>query len=38
LKRLDEKIELKVYVNQHELGCQHMMAFEAGNVNSLKAL
>jgi hypothetical protein len=30
-----EKIELKVFVNQHELRCQHMMPFEAGNVSSL---
>ena len=36
MKRPDEKTELKVYVNRHELGCQHMMPFEAGNVNSLK--
>jgi hypothetical protein len=24
VKRLDQKIELKVYVNHHELDCQHM--------------
>jgi hypothetical protein len=30
-----EKIELKVFVNQHELRSQHMMPFEAGNVSSL---